>query len=234
MRSPKNPSSFIWSWRLVDFSSFPLARIGEVSFEKFRRSCNVCPYSFLLATVGPCRNRAFRRSGANRESDEGMKEKGGKCWKGNRAREVKRERIGRRTSKERWILEGLSIYYSKIDSLLEVWARNDFRATGAASTCLLYLFRPVFSSLSALSLSLQSHRQRSISVAFSRPPLPSQGSRVLRAKRHCGHWVVFHKVRSQVQARLESSSRSDPETRTLIQVFHSDQGDRFSLSLLAR
>ena len=170
MRSPKNPSSFIWSWRLVDFSSFPLARIGEVSFEKFRRSCNVCPYSFLLATVGPCRNRAFRRSGANRESDEGVKEKGGKCWKGNRAREVKRERIGRRTSKERWILEGLSIYYSKIDSLLEVWARNDFRATGAASTCLLYLFRPVFSSLSALSLSLQSHRQCSISVAFSRPP----------------------------------------------------------------
>lgn len=57
--------------------------------------------------------------------------------------------------------------------------------------------------------------------------LPSQGSRVLRAKRHCGHWVVFHKVRSQVQAGLESSSRSDPETRTLIQVFHSDQGTAF-------
>lgn len=29
--------------------------------------------------------------------------------------------------------ENLSIYYSKIDSLLEVWARNDFRATGVAS-----------------------------------------------------------------------------------------------------
>lgn len=63
--------------RFLEFSTCAYRR--ALSLEKFRRSWSVCPYSFLLATVGPCRNRAFRRSGANRESDEGVKEKGGKC-----------------------------------------------------------------------------------------------------------------------------------------------------------
>lgn len=67
---------------------------------------------------------------------------------GNAFSEAKRTKC---TPRERWVLsaslsfcvcayvcvyvcvENLSIYYSKIDSLLEVWARNDFKATGAAS-----------------------------------------------------------------------------------------------------
>lgn len=60
--------------------------------------------------------------------------------------------------------------------------------------------------------------------------LSSQGSRVPRAKRRCGHWVVFHKVRSQVEVGL--GSWFDPETRALIQVFHSGRAF-LSLSALA-
>ena len=71
------------------------------------------------------------------------------------------------------------------------------------------------------------------SPTFSRPSLPvpfpsSQGSRVPREpKRHCGHWVVFHKVRSQVQAGAWSGSwsGSDPGTHSLIQVFHSERDE---------
>lgn len=86
---------------------------------------------------------------------------------------------------------------------------------------------PLSSPISSLSLtSSATFHLRGLLPAFS---LSSQGSRVPRAKRRCGHWVVFHKVRSQVEVGL--GSWFDPETRALIQVFHSG---RAFLSLRAR
>lgn len=88
---------------------------------------------------------------------------------------------------------------------------------------------PLSSPISSLSLTSSAtfHLRGLLPASLS-----SQGSRVPRAKRRCGHWVVFHKVRSQVEVGL--GSWFDPETRALIQVFHSGRGDRAFLSLRAR
>lgn len=85
---------------------------------------------------------------------------------------------------------------------------------------------PLSSPISSLSLTSSAtfHLRGLLPASLS-----SQGSRVPRAKRRCGHWVVFHKVRSQVEVGL--GSWFDPETRALIQVFHSG---RAFLSLRAR
>lgn len=89
---------------------------------------------------------------------------------------------------------------------------------------------PLSSPISSLSLPLTS----SVPSPWPSPglSLSSQGSRVPRAlKRRCGHWVVFHKVRSQVEAG-HGGCFFDPETRALIQVFHSGPFALFSFSAL--